>query len=108
MKGERLGEFEELILLAIRARADDASGLGVQAALEQGTDRRVSLGAIYSALDRLARKGMVTSWLGDPTPVRGGRRKRYYALTDVGLEQLEAARRVRDRLWKAGELRETR
>lgn len=108
LKGERLGEFEELILLAVRAKAEDASGLGIQQALEEGAGRRAALGAIYAALDRLARKGMVTSWLGDPTPVRGGRRRRYYALTGVGLEQLEAARRVRDHLWKAGELHETR
>ncbi len=108
MKGERLGEFEELVLLAVRAKAEDASGLGVQEALEEEAGRPASLGAIYAALDRLARKGMVDSWLGDPTPVRGGRRKRYYAITPLGLEHLQETRRVRDRMWKAGRLHESR
>ena len=100
MKGEHLGEFEELVLLSVRIMADDASGATIQEVLETDAGRPVSLGAIYAALDRLARKGLVDSELGDPTPKRGGRRKRYYRVTTEGVTQLESSRRVRDAMWK--------
>jgi PadR family transcriptional regulator PadR len=100
MKGEHLGEFEELVLLSVRIMADNASGATIQEVLETDAGRPVSLGAIYAALDRLARKGFVDSELGDPTPKRGGRRKRYYTVTPAGVTQLENSRRVRDAMWK--------
>jgi DNA-binding PadR family transcriptional regulator len=100
MKGEHLGEFEELVLLSVRINGDDASGSTIQEVLETDARRPVSLGAIYAALDRLARKGLVDSELGDPTPKRGGRRKRYYSVTRQGIAQLEESRRVRDAMWK--------
>lgn len=100
MKGEHLGEFEELVLLSVRIMAEDASGATIQEVLETDAGRPVSLGAIYAALDRLARKGFVDSALGDPTPKRGGRRKRYYTVTTEGVTQLENSRRVRDTMWK--------
>ena len=102
MKGERLGEFEEVVLLSARIEGE-ASGIAIQQVLEREASRDVSLGAIYSALDRLARKGLVDSWLGDPTPVRGGRRKRYYQVTPEGLLHLEETRRIRDALWEKAE-----
>ena len=100
MKGERLGEFEELVLLCVRrlgAAAADAAA--VQAALADEAGREVTLGAIYAALDRAQRKGFADSWLGEPTPVQGGRARRHYAVTSEGLEALEASRRVREALW---------
>jgi DNA-binding PadR family transcriptional regulator len=100
MKGEHLGEFEELVLLSVRINGDDASGATIQEVLETDAGRPVSLGAIYAALDRLARKRLVDSELGDPTPKRGGRRKRYYTVTPLGLEMLEQSRNVRDAMWK--------
>ena len=100
MKGEHLGEFEELVLLSVRIMADDASGATIQEVLESDAGRPVSLGAIYAALDRLARKGLVDSELGDPTPRRGGRRKRYYTVTIEGVTQLEKSRSVRDSMWE--------
>jgi DNA-binding PadR family transcriptional regulator len=100
MKGEHLGEFEELVLLSVRIMADDASGTAIQEVLETDAGRPVSLGAIYAALDRLARKGLVDSELGDPTPKRGGRRKRYYQVTPAGVTQLENSRRVRNAMWR--------
>lgn len=99
MRGDRIGEFEELILLSVKLGAEQASGVQIQESLEEVAGRTVSLGAIYAALERLERKQLVTSWLGDPTPVRGGRRKRYYALTDAGLAAVQEARRVREALW---------
>jgi DNA-binding PadR family transcriptional regulator len=99
MRGDRIGEFEELILLSVKLDAEQASGVQIQESLEEIAGRTVSLGAIYAALERLERKQLVTSWLGDPTPVRGGRRKRHYALTDAGLAAVQEARRVREALW---------
>lgn len=101
MKGERLGEFEELILLAVRHRGNDAHGVDIQETLDREANRPVSLGAIYTALDRLARKGFVTSHLAEPTPVRGGRRKRHYRVTSSGLSQLAEMQNVRRALWEA-------
>lgn len=99
MKGERLGEFEEFVLLSIRTYRDAASGVGIQESLERDAARSASLGAIYTALDRLERKGLVESWLGDPAPVRGGRRRRMYRLTRSGRAALTAARTIREAMW---------
>ena len=99
MKGERLGEFEELVLLCVRRLGDDAHGVTIQNALAEHAGREVMLGAIYAALDRVQRKGFAESWLGEPTPTRGGRAKRHYAVSVRGEEVLRESWRVRDRLW---------
>ena len=99
MKGERLGEFEELVLLSVRQLGDEAHGASVQEVLAQLAGREVTLGAIYAALDRAQRKGMAESWVGDPTPTRGGRAKRHYRVTSEGVEALEESRRIRELLW---------
>jgi DNA-binding PadR family transcriptional regulator len=99
MTERRLREFEELVLLSVLITDPDAYGASIQEVLADEAGRVVSLGAIYTALDRLAQKGLVLSELGDPTPVRGGRRKRHYSLTPEGLEHVREARRVRDRMW---------
>ncbi len=99
MKGERLGEFEELVLLCVRHLGDDAHGVGIQNALAEFAGREVMLGAIYAALDRTQRKGFAKSWLGEPTPMRGGRAKRHYAVSVQGEEVLRESRRVREGLW---------
>jgi DNA-binding PadR family transcriptional regulator len=94
-----LREFEELVLLSVLIATPEAYGASLQQVLADEAGRDVSIGAIYTALDRLSRKGFVTSELGDPTPVRGGRRKRQYELTPIGLEHIREARRVRNRMW---------
>ncbi len=99
MRESNLREFEELVLLSVRLNGDNASGATIQQALDTEAGRAVSLGAIYTALDRLVRKGLVESWLGEPTPVRGGRRKRHYRLTPAGLEELTDVREVRNSMW---------
>jgi DNA-binding PadR family transcriptional regulator len=99
MSEPRLREFEELVLLSVRMTGEDASGVTIQQALDTEAGRAVSLGAIYTALDRLARKGLVESWLGEPTPVRGGRRKRHYRLTPSGLKHLTEIHRIRNSMW---------
>ena len=99
MKGERLGEFEELILLCVRQLGDDAHGVNIQCLLAEAAGREVTLGAIYAALDRAQRKGMAESWLGEPTAARGGRAKRHYSVTPEGETALRESHLIRERLW---------
>lgn len=94
--GDTLGEFEKLILLAILQLDEAAYGAAVVRELEERTEREVSEGAVYVALRRLEDKGMVASAVGDPTPERGGRAKRYYRVRGAGLEALRDARRAWD------------
>ena len=103
VKGERLGEFEELVLLCVKQLGDEAHTSAIQTTLAEEGGREVTLGAIYSALDRTQRKGFVDSWLGEPTSERGGRAKRHYAVTAQGEAALSESREIRERLWAAAE-----
>lgn len=98
MKGERLGEFEEMVLLAACSLGDGAYGAAIQQHLEEVAGRSATIGAVYSALDRLERKGHLTSWVGGATEERGGRRKRFFEATEAGVEALARARTARDAL----------
>ena len=100
MKGTRIGEFEEVVLLAVGRLGDEASSVGIQELLEQEAGRPATLGAIYSALDRAERKRLVRSRLGRPQPHPGGRRRRLYRLTPKGVRELSQTREVRERLWR--------
>ena len=104
MKGDHIGEFEELILLTVNGLADDAYGVSVRQVLEAETTRAVSLGAVYAALDRLEAKGLVRSRVVPGTAARGGRRRRAFMLTREGVRTIEALRHLRDRLYRAGRL----
>jgi DNA-binding PadR family transcriptional regulator len=103
MKGDRMGEFEELVLLCVRQLETAAHGATILEVLARIAGREATLGAIYTALDRAERKGRVESWLGEPTAVRGGRAKRYYALTRAGETALRESRSVREQLWQSPE-----
>jgi DNA-binding PadR family transcriptional regulator len=105
MKGDRLGEFEEFALLALYGLKDDAYGATIQEYMEKHTGRTVTIGAVYAALVRLEEKGYVRSGLGDATPVRGGKRKRYYEPTADGIRELKKLRRVREGMWQSIESR---
>ena len=96
---ERLGEFEELILLSVGSLGNETYSVRIKTLLEEDANRRAALGAIYAALDRLERKGLVRSWLGQATATRGGRRKRFYAVTRQGLAALSRRRQSRELLW---------
>ena len=104
---ESIGQFEHVVLAAILALGDEAYGVTIHSRVEQFiTPRTVSLGAVYATLDRLEDKGLVKSWLSDPTPARGGRSKRYYRLESAGERALRdatlAAKRICDdleRIW---------
>jgi DNA-binding PadR family transcriptional regulator len=99
MKGDRLGEFEELTLLAIRALDPPVYAVPIQRFIAKVTGRDLVMGAIYASLDRLETKGLVRSTLGVSTPERGGKRKRLFAVTPAGVRMLNDLRRVRDRIW---------
>lgn len=100
MENVRLREFEELVLLSVLIVGPGAYGASIQRVLDMEAGRAVSLGAIYTALDRLTRKGLIQSDMGEPTPVQGGRRKREYELTDEGIREVANIRRIRERMWK--------
>ena len=95
-----LGEFELMILLAVIHLGDEAYGVPISRELEIHRGRDVSVGSVYAALERLEAKGLVSSSLGDPTPERGGKAKRYFRITKAGLRQVHETRRVLSRLWK--------
>ena len=94
MQPASLGEFEQVVLLAILRLGDNAYGVTIRSEITVCTRREVAPGALYTTLDRLEDKGMVRSWLGDPTPQRGGRAKRYFALTKAGRVALINAQRA--------------
>lgn len=103
VKGSYLGEFEELVLLAVRSLGNGAYGVTVQQRIEAVASRSATLGSVYSALDRLERKDCVHSWVGGNTAEVGGRRKRYFELTPGGQRLLEHARQARDAMWDLAE-----
>ena len=91
-----LGGFEHLLLLTILRLADDAYGVSIRKELLERAGKDVAIGAIYTTLDRLQKKGLVESWLGEPTSERGGRAKRFYCVTSAGRAALvEADRAIR-------------
>jgi DNA-binding PadR family transcriptional regulator len=93
MKGKKhLGELEQMVLMAVLQLKDDAYGTSVLRELSDRGGRRVSPGALFATMDRLEGKGLVTSRLGDPTPGRGGKRKRYLTVTPEGVAALRDAR----------------
>jgi DNA-binding PadR family transcriptional regulator len=83
-----LGEFEQVVLMAVLRAGDDAYGVTIRDAILECAGREVGLAAVYKTLNRLEEKGLVTAQLGEPTPERGGRRKRYYAVTAAGRRSL--------------------
>jgi PadR family transcriptional regulator PadR len=99
MKGTYLGEFEEVVLLAVAIRTGDAYGAAVVSEIEQQMGRAVNLGAVHTALHRLEEKGLVKSEMGGVTAERGGRRKRLFTVTVPGRRALEEIRQIRNQMW---------
>jgi DNA-binding PadR family transcriptional regulator len=96
-----LGEFEEILLLTIIILQDNAYGVTIQQDIEDRLKRKVSLGAMRTALDRMESKGMVQSAFGEATAVRGGKRKKFFTVTNKGREALETVKEARENLWDA-------
>lgn len=95
-----LGEFEQVVLLAVLRVGEEAYGIPIRGEIEARTGRSVSRGALYTALERLEGKGCLRSRLGDPLPERGGRARRYFTVTPLGLNALKRARTELTRLWQ--------
>jgi PadR family transcriptional regulator PadR len=89
-----LGEFEQLVLMAVVRLDDEAYGATIRREIETRTARRLSISAVYTTLDRLQHKGLVRSWIGEPTAERGGRRRKYFAMEPAGARALRAAYRA--------------
>jgi DNA-binding PadR family transcriptional regulator len=99
-----LTRSEEYVLLAVSALGDDAYSHRIQSRLSEITGYEWSLGSIYSPLERLEKRGLLTSSMTEPTPERGGRPKRVYTLTEFGHGELERIRAIHSRMWQgAGE-----
>ena len=98
-KPESLGEFEQCLLVAVVHLGQEAYGVTIRQEIERRTDREVAIGALYTSLDRLERKGYLRSAMSDPTPERGGRSKRYFALTARGGAVLRQSRDRMARMW---------
>ncbi|MFY8350881.1 PadR family transcriptional regulator [Pseudoalteromonas sp. SSM20] len=95
-----LGEFEQMVLLALLQLKDNAYGAAIRQLLDQQIERTVALGALYATLERLENKGLVSSKLGEATPERGGRPKRFFTVTNDGLNALQRAKDAMDTLWQ--------
>jgi DNA-binding PadR family transcriptional regulator len=96
---DSLGEFEQLLLLAIVHLSDNAYGVTIRREIEERTGRDVATGAIYTALDRLERKGFVRSAMSEPTAERGGRSKRHFRIKAAGAAALRESRARLERMW---------
>jgi DNA-binding PadR family transcriptional regulator len=102
-KRDYLGEFEQVVLLAVRHLGPDAYGVTIRREIEARTGRKVSHGAIYPTMDRLETKGYVSSYIGEPTSQRGGRSKKHFQLEPAGSEALERSRNMLAAMWKGAE-----
>jgi DNA-binding PadR family transcriptional regulator len=103
-RGEYLGEFEQMVMLAVARLADGAYGMAILDEIAVRTGMDVAVGSVYSSLDRLERQGYVASSVGAPTPERGGRAKRYFTIEPAGAVALTRSRIAIEALWDGLEL----
>lgn len=99
MKGNHLGEFEELVMLVSAVLQEEAYGINIVEHIKKDMNRNVSLSAVHMTLYRLEDKGLVESYMGGSTSQRGGRRKRIFKVTNTGLEMLKSTQKGRVFLW---------
>jgi PadR family transcriptional regulator, regulatory protein PadR len=97
-KGDYLGEFEQVVLLTVLRLGVRAYGAMIRAEIERVTDRSPTIGAVHATLERLERKGLVSSWIGEPTAERGGKAKRHFKIERAGVAALKDARKTLERL----------
>lgn len=103
-KESYLGELEHIVLLAILKLKGEAYGMTVRELLETLIGREISIGALYATTDRLERKGLITSKKGEATAERGGKAKRYFVVTSLGLKNLNQTRQTFEVLWSGTEV----
>ena len=99
MSHQALGEFEQMVLLAVLHLGGDVYGVPIVSEIERRTGRAVSRSAVYVTLRRLEQKGLVQSWMSDPTPERGGKPRRCVKVEPEGLRLLRESRRAMDGMW---------
>ena len=97
---DKLGIFEQAVLLAIVRLREEAYGRAILREVQDSLDRDVAAGAVHATLERLEGKGLIRSRLGPGTPIRDGRAKRFYRLEPAGVEALNDARAVVKALWR--------
>ena len=98
MKGTNLGEFEELVLLAVGILYDNAYSVAIQHELNAQTGRKVTISSVHAAVYRLEEKGLLNSRMGEMTSERGGKRKRLFTISQAGKEALETASELRNKM----------
>ncbi len=101
MKETALGEFQEIVLLTILILEENAYGVSIQQEIAKRLNKEVSRGSLHTALARLEDKGFIQSEFGEASAKRGGRRKRFYTVTNTGKAALKKAKDIRDDLWNA-------
>jgi PadR family transcriptional regulator, regulatory protein PadR len=102
---EHLGEFEQIVLLAVLRLGDHAYGVPIRQEIEKRTGRSLTVGALYRTFDRLEDKGYLTSWFSDPTAARGGRSKRYFKAAPLGVRALRESRDALAAMWEGLDVR---
>jgi PadR family transcriptional regulator PadR len=102
---EHLGEFEQIVLLAVLRLGDHAYGVPIRQEIEKRTGRSLTAGALYRTFDRLEDKGYLTSWFSDPTAARGGRSKRYFKAAPLGVRALRESRDALAAMWEGLDVR---
>lgn len=95
-KEPKVAELEQLVLLAILRLKEGAYGMAIQREIEERTERRTALGAVYTTLDRLKKKGYLSSWVGSPSPKRGGRSTIHFKITVLGKAALRNSEAIRN------------
>ena len=103
-KGDFLGEFEQVVLLAVLRQDNQGYGVSIRTEIEESVGREVTIGAVYATLNRLERKGLVRSNEGEATPVRGGRAKKHFAVTRDGAKALRTSHAMMNTLWDGVDL----
>ena len=98
-KGEHLSEFENMVLLALIRRGEVGYGMQLRREIEQTSGRTTSIGTVYSTLERMQDKALVSSWHEAPDPVRGGRPRRFFRIERAGLEALQRTKAQLDSMW---------
>ena len=101
MNNYKLGEFEEIVLLTVCLLYNEAYGVAIKDEIESRSKRKVSVGALQSALRRMEKKGYLTSRQGETNKLRGGKPKRYFSITAYGEKALQHSRDLRNELWNA-------
>ena len=95
-----LTRLEEQILLAVWRLGEEAYGIAIYDHINKITGKNLAVGGIYYPLERLVKQGYLRAEQGEPTPVRGGKSKRYYRLSELGIDEILEAKRVHEAFWK--------